>query len=119
MEGVGEGFRGKDRFWMRWYLLGLPGFGTRERGDVWKGPRLASISDRVKGPRYLPLANSLLMMSLNVHSCSISEVLLGGEKVQDKGGIFAEKPKRSPSYMLGYYGNKPVAVSQRCQASEL
>jgi hypothetical protein len=40
----GFGLRGKERFWMSLYLPGLPGFGTMERGEVWKGPMSSSTS---------------------------------------------------------------------------
>ena len=57
----------------------------------------------VKGPRYLPLENSLFTISLKISLCSSMEGLLEGAKVCDRGGMFAEEPKCRPSYMFKYW----------------
>ena len=86
MEGVGNGERGKDRFCTRWNLSGLPGLGTRDRREVWKGLRVLSILLHEKGLRYLSFSNSFFTVSLKTWLCSMMEGLFGGEKVCDKGG---------------------------------
>ena len=119
MEGTREAKKGKERFWTRRYFPGLPGLGTRESGEVWKGPSMCSTSRWVKGLRYLPLVNSLLTISWNIWLCSMIEGLLGGEKVLDSGGILVRTLKRRPSYMLGYQDVKLAMDSHLSQASGL
>jgi len=53
MEGMGRIGEDElwDRFWMRRNLPGLPAFGMRDKGAVWKGPMRDSISVRESGLR--------------------------------------------------------------------
>ena len=119
MEGDGKGFKGKDRFCMRQNLPGLHGLGTRDRGEVWKGPRVLSISLHEKGLRYSLFLNSFFIMSSKTWPCSMMEGLFGGEKVCDKGGMPVIKLKCSPSYMSGYCDVRLWAVKSQCHASGL
>jgi len=68
--------------WEKSYTLrNLPGFssfGTRERGDDWKGPMIDSRSARKKGPRYLRLWNSLSTISSFSAGNLLIEGLLAG-----------------------------------------
>lgn len=88
--GDAEGAWEKERFWTRQNFPGLPGFGTSERGEVWKGPR------------YLPLLNSLYSMSWKILWCVQMDGLLGGVNVDVRGGISTENPKCRPLCMFGY-----------------
>ena len=76
-------------------------------------------SDWVNGPRYLPLVNFLLTISLNIRLCSLMERLFGGTKVCDRCGILAWKPKCRPLYILRYWGVRLAVDSHFCQASGL
>ena len=58
MEGIGFWLQGKERFCMRRNLEEL-GLGTRDRGEVWKGPIKEISSSREKGPIYRDWENSL------------------------------------------------------------
>ena len=55
---------GCEKSWTARYFPGLPGLGTRERGEDWKGPMRASSSVCEKGPIYLPFLNSFSTISL-------------------------------------------------------
>ena len=50
IEGVGVVVWGKERLWMRWYLPGLPDFGTRDKGKDWNGPISVSSSSHENRP---------------------------------------------------------------------
>lgn len=58
IDGVGEFVCRCERFCTRQYFPGFPAFGTRDRGEDWKGPISCLSSSCEKGPRYLPLRNS-------------------------------------------------------------
>ena len=45
---------GCEKLWTAQNFPGLPGLGTRERGEDWKGPMRVSSSSCENGPMYLP-----------------------------------------------------------------
>ena len=47
------GCLGCDKFCMILNLLGWPGLGITEMGDIWKGPNSASTCSQDRGPKYL------------------------------------------------------------------
>ena len=59
------GVDGNEKFCTSLNFPGRPGLGIKERGDVWKGPKVSCMSGRGKGPMYLPLMISFCMVSLN------------------------------------------------------
>jgi len=63
---------------MRQNFPGFPGFGMMLIGDDWKGPMRFSISALVKGPRYQPFANSLLIILLKCSSYRVTDGWFGG-----------------------------------------
>src|SRR5579872_4171799 len=103
MEGVGVLECGKDRFWIRRYLPGLPVFGTKDSGEDWNGPISHSRLSFVNGPKYLPFLNSVWTISSNTWESISVDSLLSGVNDRDNGGMPASAPRRMNWGIRGYF----------------
>ena len=112
IDGLGKmlvGLSGYEKFWRIQYLLAID-LGIIEKGEAWKGPITTSSSVCVNGPIYLPLSNSLCMISRNGAAYLTIEGRLGGVWVVEMGGKSILNPVRRPSMICACLSLSPAAM---------
>ena len=75
---VDKGECGWEKLCTAWYLPSLPGLGTKESSEDWRGLMSSFTSDLDKGPRYCWEENSWLIMHLYSSTCAWREGLFAG-----------------------------------------